>query len=109
MSSNCFSRRKLASGFVQVCAGITLLALAASPVQANLVINAGYDASWATNPNSALATAVVNRVIGEFQNDFSNNVTMKIQFGWGEVGGQSVGAGGGAELEPNDPSIGTLP
>lgn len=74
-----------------------------SAAQAGLVFVNGFDSSWATNPNAAAATAVVLRVEAEYSSLFSNNATIHLQFGWTEVGGQPVGAGGGAELEPVNP------
>jgi hypothetical protein len=60
------------------------------------VINAVYDASWATNANAAAATLATQRVITEMENLFTNNVTMTISFGFG-----AAGAGGAFEQEPN--------
>lgn len=71
-----------------------------SAAQAGLIINAVYDSSWTTNNvNSAQATGVVNRVIGELEGLFSNNVNMTIKFYWDPAG--SSDAGGANEQEPN--------
>lgn len=56
-----------------------------------LVINASYDMSVNGAPagfKSALQTA-----IGFFQSTFSDPITINIGFGWGEVGGYSIGSG----------------
>jgi len=67
---------------------------ASQPADA-LVIMPSFDTSW-TMPGGApaAATTVVNNVIAAYQADFSNPVTIKIAFGWGELNGtpQTSGA-----------------
>lgn len=93
------------------CALIVLV-LAIAPAmnpaaQAGLIINPVFDSSWVTNnpTNSANATAVVNRVIGELENDFTNNVNMTIEFRWSN---QQKDAGGAYENEPNNTPLYSL-
>ena len=64
--------------------------LAAQAPQAKaLVINPVFESSWTSAP--AGATTVINNVISEFEHDFSNPVTVNIQFGRGDLNGGSIG------------------
>ena len=65
------------------------LAAVAAPAQA-LVIDPVFEASWNNNAPAG-ATTVINNVIKEFENDFSNPVIVTIQFGWGDLNGGSIG------------------
>jgi len=56
-----------------------------------VILNVTYDSSVANAP--AGFTAAMAQVINFFQNNFSNPVTVNIAVGWGEVGGQAMGAG----------------
>lgn len=58
------------------------------PAQA-LVITPIFETSW-TNSAPAGATTVVDNVISEFEGLFSNPVTINVQFGWGDINGQSL-------------------
>jgi hypothetical protein len=67
-----------------------------------LVITPSFDATWATNPNVAAATGVVNSVIAEFQADFNNPVTITVAFGWGEVRGIALTGGAASTFDAAD-------
>jgi hypothetical protein len=62
-------------------ASVAAVAITA-PAQA-LVIQPIFEASWGNAP--AGATTDINNVISEFEHDFSNPVTVAIQFGWGDI------------------------
>ena len=64
-----------------------------------LQINVTYDASAAGAP-AGFAQAV-NAAVQFFDSTISNNITVNIAFGWGEVGGQSLDAGALGESNTN--------
>jgi len=48
------------------------------------------------------AQNVVNNVITEFQNDFSNNVSLTIAFGWGTLNGGAINSGAATVFDTSD-------
>ncbi len=56
-----------------------------------MILNVIYDSSVANAPVGF--AAAMTQVVNFFQNNFSNPTTVTIQVGWGEVNGQSLGAG----------------
>jgi hypothetical protein len=69
-------------------APLAAMFVAGQPAQA-LVIDASFDASWLASAPAG-ATTDVNNVIKEYEADFSNNVTVPIAFGWGEIDGSPL-------------------
>ena len=55
-----------------------------------MIFNISFDASVGSAPS--LFTTVVNAVAQFFQNAYSDNVTVNINVGYGELGGQTVTA-----------------
>lgn len=81
--------------------GAALTTLLTTPAQA-LVITPHFEPSWSSAP--AGATAVVDNVISEYENDFINPVTVNIQFGWGDINGSPLPANAiGANNFPSTP------
>lgn len=72
---------------VAVLAGICWF-VAQAPAHA-LSIVPHYESSWTTNAPAA-ASAAVNTVISTLEGDFNNNVTVNLQFGWGDLNGSSL-------------------
>jgi hypothetical protein len=62
-----------------------------------LVINPIFDAAFP----AAAKTNVMN-VITEFQNDFSNPVTVNVAFGWGELNGSPITSGAATVFDTSD-------
>jgi hypothetical protein len=89
--------------YLGLLSGAALVALfgAGQPADA-LTINPVFDASWATNPQAAQATAVVNSVIAEYQGDFSNPVTINVAFGFGELNGSPITSGAATAFATSD-------
>ncbi|MGC8476499.1 MAG: NF038122 family metalloprotease [Acetobacteraceae bacterium] len=60
-----------------------------------LVINVSYDSSvsTATAAEQSGLQAAVNSAVSFMESMFTNNVTLTIDVGWGEVGGQSIPSG----------------
>jgi len=79
----------LALGWMLAGAGSIFL-FDPAPVLA-LTIETTYESSWATAPSGA--TADVNNVINQLESDFNHsNVTINIQFGWGDINGAALPA-----------------
>ena len=79
----------LALGWMLAGAGSIFL-FDPTPVLA-LTIETTYESSWATAPSGA--TADVNNVINQLESDFNrSNVTINIQFGWGDINGAAIPA-----------------
>jgi VCBS repeat-containing protein len=65
--------------------------------QSNMQINVVYDQSVSSLP--AGFVAAVNYVVNDFDNLFTNPVTVNIDLGYGEIGGQALAAGALGESE----------
>jgi len=81
-------------GALGLLAGVAVgtLLFASQPAEA-LTFNNIFESSWtANNPNSALATAAINAVEAEYSADFSNPVTVTLQFGFGDINGSPIPA-----------------
>jgi hypothetical protein len=61
----------------------------APKAEAGLTINAIYEPSWTANAPPA-ATADVKAIVNEIDALFTNNVTLNIQFGWGDYGADAT-------------------
>jgi hypothetical protein len=71
-------------------AGLDALLCTGLPAQA-LTIIPSFDSSWASAPVGA--TTDVNNVIAEYEADFSNQATITVAFGWGELAGSPIDSG----------------
>jgi len=56
-----------------------------------MIINVTYDSSVSSAPASF--TSTVNAVVQYFETEFVSPITINIDVGYGEVGGQSLGSG----------------
>jgi hypothetical protein len=70
------------------------LSVASAPLAHALTFNVIYDASVSSAPFEF--TSGFQNAIGYFQSTFSNPVSINLNVGWGEVGGQSLGGSLGA-------------
>jgi len=72
---------------------------AATPTVAasGLVINITYDASVSSAPTGF--TAAINAAVAYLEKEFTNNMTLNLKVGYGEVGGTTMGAGALGESE----------
>ena len=94
-----FGRRGRGLGLLS---GVALGALLGAGQAAHaLVITASFDASWLAGAPAG-ATADVNNVIAEYEADFSNPVTVKVAFGWGELNGSPITSGAATVFAGND-------
>ena len=66
-------------------------------------LNISFDQSTGSLPSGFVAA--VNYVLNYFDNLFTNNVTINIDLGYGEVEGQSLEAGATGENEANLASV----
>jgi Putative Ig domain len=64
-----------------------------------LVINVSYDSSVSSAP-AGFKTAVA-AAVSALESEFTNNVTLNIKVGWGEVNGQAISSGSAAESMHN--------
>ena len=80
---------------------VAMSSLTAGDFQPGLHINVSYDPSVASAP--AGFTAAVDAAVQFFETTFSNDITINIAVGWGEVQGQVLGAGElGASIDNYD-------
>jgi hypothetical protein len=85
--------------------GVALGALfgAGQPADA-LVIIPSFETSWTMVGGApAAATTAVDNVIAEYEADFSNPVTIKVSFGWGDIQGSPVTSGAVANFPSQTP------
>jgi hypothetical protein len=66
-----------------------------------MIINVTYDASVATCPDEAAFKACVQGVASFYETQFTNNITINWDIGWGEVDGSPIPSGAGAESLSN--------
>lgn len=68
---------------------------------AGLVIKVKYDASVASCPHESQFKAAVAGVVKYYETHFNDPITINIHVGWGEVDGERIGNGDGAESISN--------
>ena len=78
---NINGHKRVRFGKRALSAGILLLALAVCvPAHANLVINATFGSSITSDPNAAAIEAVISSAIQQYQNAFTDPITVAITF-----------------------------
>ena len=83
-----FGRYALRAGF----AALVSAGLLVSPAYA-LTFNVSYDSSVTSASNATSIENAFNDAISFYQNTFTNNATINLSVGWGEVGGTTIGSG----------------
>jgi hypothetical protein len=83
------SRKSVKKVTLQLLSVLVLCMPCALPVHANLIVNATFDSTITSDPNAASIEGAINTAIQEFENLYSNPITVSIYFQEGGDLGES--------------------